>query len=61
LKGDITNSNELDFVIFQRLISVLWPANNNVDKDSIIPKMDPVIPKEYEAFFDMRPNKAPNA
>lgn len=40
---------------------MLWPVNNNVDNDSIIPKMEPAIPKEYEAFFDMRPSKVPIA
>ncbi len=40
---------------------MLWPVNNNVDNDSIIPKMEPVIPKVYEAFFDKRPTKVPVA
>jgi hypothetical protein len=35
--------------------------NNNIANDSIIPKIEPMIPKEYEAFFDMRPTKVPVA
>jgi hypothetical protein len=26
-----------------------------------MPKTEPMIPKEYEAFFDMRPTKVPVA
>jgi hypothetical protein len=35
--------------------------NNNIANDSIIPKIEPMIPKEYEAFFDTRPTKVPVA
>jgi hypothetical protein len=40
---------------------VPWPINNNIANDSMIPKMEPMIPKEYEAFFDIRPRKVPVA